>query len=213
MRSHAVAAAAPGGYPAEMADDGMDRTWGSTSAERAMAFPCDAYLPDADVAWYRAVDVAARPAITFGWLCQLRVAPYSYDWLDNWGRTSPRSLTPGLDDLATGQRFMSIFELVAFERDRHVTLALREAAALFGRFVVTYLVPRDAGCRIVVKLLVQYPATHAAIVRVLGPWLDLVMMRKQLLTLKALAETTARDADFPSAQRPGKVPPAWTSAR
>jgi hypothetical protein len=180
--------------PRAMDDVGrtLGETWGSTPAERAMSFPCDAHLPDADVAWYRAVDVAAPPAVTFRWLCQLRVAPYSYDWIDNWGRTSPRTLTPGLDALAIGERFMSIFELVAFERDRHVTLALRGAEALFGNFVVTYLVvPQTAGSRLVVKLLVRYPATHAAIVRVLGPWLDLIMMRRQLLNLKTLAEATA----------------------
>src|ERR1700704_4777390 len=87
--------------------------WGSTAEERASTWPCDAMLPDANLVLYRSVDVAARAAVAFKWLCQLRVAPYSYDWLDNRGRRSPRTLTPGLDDLAIGQRFM-IFDLVGF---------------------------------------------------------------------------------------------------
>lgn len=180
----------------EMPDDGIARTWGSTPAERALAFPCDRHLPEADAAWFRAVDVEAPVATVFRWLCQLRAAPYSYDWIDNFGRTSPRTLTPGLDALAVGQRVMSIFDLVEFERDRHLTLRMRRATGLFGEFAVTYLVvPRGAGSsRIVVKLLVRYPTTHAAVVRVLGPWLDLFMMRKQLVTLKALAEGSVAGA-------------------
>ena len=175
-----------------MLGDDVARTWGSTPAERAFAYPCDRLLPDADASWYRAVDVAAPASVTFRWLCQLRVAPYSYDWIDNWGRTSPRVLTPGLDALTIGQRVMRIFDLVAFESDRHLTLVLRDATTLFGRIVVTYLVasPAPSASRIVVKLLVRYPSTHATFVRTLGPWLDLVMMRRQLLNLKALAESS-----------------------
>src|SRR5262249_6937940 len=69
------------------------RTWGSTPAERRMQFPCDRHLPACDDALFRAVSVAAPAPLLFRWLCQLRVAPYSYDWLDNFGRRSPRQLT------------------------------------------------------------------------------------------------------------------------
>src|SRR5215467_14289890 len=89
-------------------------TWGTTEAERELPFPCDRWLADADDALFRAVDVEAPAAVFFRWLCQLRVAPYSYDWIDNLGHQSPRRLTPGLDALAVGQRVMSLFELVEF---------------------------------------------------------------------------------------------------
>src|SRR5262249_19907834 len=134
-------------------------TWGSTTDERTRPFPCDRHLPGAE-AYFRALDVAAPPAVVFRWLCQLKVAPYSYDWIDNGGRTRPRRLTPGLGELAVGQRFMSFFELVDFEPDRQLTLCARTpaAAALFGDIAVSYVVvPRGHGAsRIVVKLLCRY---------------------------------------------------------
>ncbi|HEY6397605.1 MAG TPA: hypothetical protein VIX82_09150, partial [Solirubrobacteraceae bacterium] len=122
------------------------RTWGSTERERSLALPCDQHLGDAEDSLWRAVDVEAPVSVVFRWLCQLRVAPYSYDWIDNGGRRSPESLTPGLEQLAIGQRFMEIFELVAFDPDRQITLIMRRGRRLFGGVVVTYVV-RPSGER------------------------------------------------------------------
>jgi len=172
-------------------------TWGSTPTERAQLFPCDQYLPNAESVYFRAVDVQASPHIVFRWLCQLRVAPYSYDWLDNGGRQSPRKLTPGLENLEVGQRVMSIFKLVEFEQDRHLTLvmATSRAIAMFGEIAGSYVIfpQTDQICRLVAKLLVRYPRkSFWSFMRWFLPWGDLVMMRKQLLTLKHLAESQAR---------------------
>jgi hypothetical protein len=167
-------------------------TWGSTPAERAAPFPCDRHLPGADQACFRAVDVDAPASVAFRWLCQLREAPYSYDVIDNLGRRSPRELTPGLDQPAVGQRFMTIFKLVEFEPDRHLTLVLDRASRAFGDIAVTYLVePKGPSrSRFVVKLAIRHRGTGPAqaLRSALLPWLDLVMMRKQLLTLRDLAE-------------------------
>ena len=171
------------------------RHWGTTPAEERLAFPCDGLLPGAHDAAYRAVTVDAPAPVLFRWLCQLRVAPYSYDWIDNLGRPSPRHLIPGLDDLAVGQRVMCLFELVEFERDVHLTARSRPSRS-FGSFAATYrIVPLgDRRCRLVVKLLMAYPRP-VLLARALGELVllgDWVMMRKQLLTLKRLAEETER---------------------
>jgi hypothetical protein len=168
-------------------------TWGSTAAERAQPFPCDGLVPAPSQVLFRAVDVAAPASVLFRWLCQLKVAPYSYDWLDNGGRRSPRRLIPGLEVLAVGQRVIGLFELAAFERDRHLTVLLRAPASrMIGPLAASYtVVPRGPGsARLVVKVVLGYPRGPIgwALAR-LVPWADLVMMRKQLLTLKALAET------------------------
>lgn len=176
--------------------------WGATAAERAMALPCDALVEDPAVSCHRAISVAAPADVTFRRLCQLRAAPYSYDLLDNFGRRSPVELTPGLDELETGQRFMRIFRLVSFD-ETQITLRAERT------FVTYAVVPNRAapGCRILVRVLfnARTPFGRAlAHVLVLG---DLVMMRKQLLTLRDLAERdAARVSSPPGAGNRGASP-------
>ena len=139
------------------------------------------------------MDVDAPVELVFRWLCQLRVAPYSYDWIDNLGRRSPRHLTPGLDRLEVGQSFMTIFRLVSFEDRRSITLD--STTTLFGRVVGTYVVAPTAEqrSRVVVKLIFASPrGLRGSVTRRLLPAGDLVMMRKQLRTLKTLAERDGR---------------------
>jgi hypothetical protein len=172
------------------------RVWHVSERERTLPFPCDAYLAEPDDVYFRGIEIQAPAVVVFRWLCQLRLAPYSYDWIDNLGRHSPRELTPGLERLELGQRVMTIFELVEFEPDRQLTVRLRRASLLFGEVAVTYmLLPVEpGGCRLLVKVPMRHSRRlpgwrlrHTAM-----PWLDLVMMRKQLLTIKHLAEQQAR---------------------
>ncbi len=169
------------------------QAWGSTQAERSESFPCDEVLPGAPEQLYRSVAVAAPAGVIFRWLCQLRAAPYSYDLIDNLGRLSPRTLTPGLERLERGQRFMTIFRLVDFEPGRSITVLSN--GSVFGPVACSYVV-RDEGpdsSRLVVKLRLGYPRRWPArpVVSALLPAGDLIMMRRQLLNLKRLAEQQA----------------------
>jgi len=174
----------------------ISKTWGTQAPERELKYPCDDLISQPDEALYRGVTVNAAAETVFRWLCQLRAAPYSYDWIDNGGRKSPPKPIAGLENLAPGQEVMRIFTLAAFEKDRHVTLRLKAkspAAKTFGDIGVTYLaVPTGdsmKACRLLVKLVVKYPrGFYGTLLRVLLPAGDLVMMRRQLLNLKRLAE-------------------------
>lgn len=174
----------------------LPRNWGARPAELAAAYPCDGLLGPAAEPWLRAVTVAADPPEVFRWLCQLKVAPYSYDLLDNLGRRSPRTLTPGAERLAAGQRVMTIFELVSFEQDRELTLLLTTpwAVRAFGGFALTYRVSAlgPGRSRLVAKLMAGRHSgpLGAARLRMMA-WGDLLMMRRQLLTLRELAEAGA----------------------
>lgn len=151
--------------------------WGATPRERLADLPCDRFPHNAGRA-DRAISIAAPPSIVFAWLCQLRVSPYSYDLLDNFGRRSPQQRNPELTDLEVGQRFMTMFALDSFELDRHITLRTTRVA-------VTYAVrPEGSGTRLQVGVVSDGPALYVRSIAI-G---DLIMMRKQLLTLKALAE-------------------------
>jgi len=156
-------------------------TWGARPSERTAKLACDALFPGARVQADRAISINARPAIVFSWLCQLRVAPYSYDLLDNFGRRSPRERNPELLHLEVGQRFMTVFALQSFVGGEQITLRSKGVA-------VTYAVRTErAGSRLHVRVLFGGPWVSARLLA-LG---DLVMMRKQLLTLKSLAEQEA----------------------
>lgn len=180
---------------------GIAYTWGTTAAERALPFPDDHSDDTKSALLWRGVTIAAPPAIVFRWLCQLRAAPYSYDWIDNGGRPSPRALTPGLEQLDAGQIVMSIFRLEAFEAPVHITVATPaggRGAKLFGVLRVTYWVRPGAagGARLLVKLRIAHqPGLLVRLRNAALAWGDLVMMRKQLLTLKKLAEVPARGGD------------------
>ena len=171
-------------------------TWNVTPAEQAAHLPCDDLTPNA-VQFDRAISIHASPSVVFAWLCQLRVAPYSYDLLDNTGRRSPRTRSAELTELAVGQPFVRIFgltyvfELAAFETNEHITLRPRRGSPMsrFAEVSNTYAVrPVGDGTRLHVRVLFK------------GPWLvgqtlslvNLLMMRKQLLVLKKLAERDAR---------------------
>ncbi|HEX5989456.1 MAG TPA: hypothetical protein VFY75_04495 [Solirubrobacterales bacterium] len=166
--------------------------WGSTAEERTRPYPCDDLLEEPRSELFRAVDVDAPQATVFRWLCQLRAAPYSYDKLDNFGRRSPQRLTPGLERLERGQRVATIFHLADFEPGESLTILHR--GRVFGEVACTYRAARVDGerSRIVVKLLWR-PARRGLLgapERLLLPPGDLVMMRRQLLNLKELAEAT-----------------------
>jgi hypothetical protein len=197
------------GMPADLRGDGIldkdwrlslvtsiSETWGTQPEERELAFPCDDMIPEPENVLYRGVTINASPATVFRWLCQMRVAPYSYDWIDNGGRQSPAKLTPGLENVSVGQDVMRIFTLVGFERDQQLTLRLKaRASQTFGNIAVSYMVIPIAddhlsrGCRLLVKLIVKNPpGLYGRIMRTVLPWGDLIMMRRQLLNLKRLAE-------------------------
>jgi hypothetical protein len=170
-----------------------------------MPFPCDGLVPGTDTVYHRGIDVAAPAHLVYRWLCQLRVAPYSYDWIDNFGKGSPRRLIEGMDELRLGQKLLIGFDLVDFEPNRHITIrGDQRHVRVFGEMAATYLAlpVKETSCRLLVRVVAKYPGgLHGWLLRTLLPIGDWLMMRKQLLTFKELAERSHTDGTTLSMHR------------
>jgi hypothetical protein len=166
----------------------------STPEERAAGYPCDRYLRAPATGYLRAISVKASPALTYRWLCQLSVAPYSYDLLDNRGHRSPRELTPGADGLKVGGQIL-VVRIQNLEPGCHISgMAPPEIERVFGPIALTYaVVPvADGSSRIVVKIWLGTRGRLGGLKRAALAFGDAIMMRKQLTTLRDLAERDGR---------------------
>ena len=158
--------------------------WGSTPDEHARDYPADALVDGPVLRMTRAVAVAAPVERSWRALCQIAVAPYSYDWLDNRGHRSPRELTAG--DPAVGQR-MQVFRVTEVDAGHQWTGVT--VPKVFGRTAVTYAAESSGtGSRLVCRITTSQRGAVAWAWSRLLAWGDLVMMRRQLLNLKELAE-------------------------
>jgi len=162
--------------------------WGVTPAETERRYPCDDLVPEPVLQAWRGVTVQARAEHVWPWVAQIRLAPYSYDWIDNFGRRSPQTLR-GPPEPVVGKAFTAAMggrrfgRIVAVESGKHLTGTIMSA-------VMSYmLVPVDDSLR--TRLLLKVVTAGG---RTIAPLLsvgDLIMARRQLLNLAALAERTA----------------------
>lgn len=156
--------------------------WGVTDAEVGRHYPCDAIVHAPAFAAWRGVTVHALPGQVWPWVAQIRLAPYSYDWIDNLGRTSPQTLRD-LSEPRVGDHFTT-----AATRQVGRILSVSHEEELTGRIagvVMSYVfIAQDDRTRLLLKLVAPGG-------RWLAPMLcvgDLVMARRQLLNFKRLAE-------------------------
>ena len=160
--------------------------WGVSDAEVARPYGCDALVPDPVLEAWRGVTVLAPAPVVWRRVGQVRVAPYSYDWVDNLGRRSPRRLL-GLDPPAMGEPFSHtggrpIGRILAVRPGVELT------ATVMGAVLSYRVVPGDDDrSRLLLKVVMPRMRLLALLVSV-G---DLVMARRQLLNLKGLAEADA----------------------
>jgi hypothetical protein len=157
--------------------------WGVTSSETSRSYPCDDFVTAPTLLAWRGVWIEASAEAVWPWVGQIRLAPYSYDWIDNLGRRSPRELVglsePQVGDAFTASRGRRLGRIVSVEPGEHLT------GTIMGAFMSYVLVRHDhRTTRLLLKVVMRT-----------NPWLvpalsvgDLIMARRQLLNLKQLAE-------------------------
>jgi hypothetical protein len=160
--------------------------WGVTDDEISRTFPCDRWVNAPQLQAWRAVTIEAAVDDVWPWVAQIRLAPYSYDWIDNLGRRSPQSLL-GHDDPSVGEPFTTAGG-VRFGR----VLSVDRGRQLTGRIagvVISYVLEPHSEAR--TRLLMKIIGRNGRLVAPLLSLGDLVMARRQLLNIKGLAERSA----------------------
>ena len=104
-------------------------------------------LPDIPGTDYRKlirhIEIHSGASDIFVWLKQLRIAPYSYDLLDNRGRKSPEYLIENLPPLKCGSHFLLAFHIYGFEENKYIA----------GRFCIPVNPPVN---RYIREMLIEY---------------------------------------------------------
>jgi hypothetical protein len=157
--------------------------WGVSRSETSRPYPCDEFVDSPTLRAWRGVTVEAPADAVWPWVAQVRIAPYSYDWIDNLGHRSPRELA-GLPEPQAGDRFTTaagrpVGRIVSVEPGRQLT-------GNIGGVFVSYILVREEPdrTRLLLKIVAR-TSRGAALGLSVG---DLIMARRQLLNLKRLAE-------------------------
>jgi hypothetical protein len=157
--------------------------WGVSRSETSRSYPCDSFVASPTLQAWRGMHVEAPAGAVWPWVAQVRIAPYSYDWIDNRGRRSPRELA-GLPEPQVGDRFStvagrSVGRIVSVDPGRQLT------GNIGGVFMSYVLVPQEADTTRLLLKVVARTTRWAALGLSVG---DLIMARRQLLNLKQHAE-------------------------
>ena len=160
----------------------MGDRWGVSDAETRLHYGCDDFVNNPSLEAWRGVTVHATPDEVWARVRQVRIAPYSYDLVDNLGRRSPGELRD-VPEPVVGEPFTKAFgrdqgRVVAVEPGRELT------AWITGAHMSYVVVPAGSQTRLLLKVVARVHPWLAPLVSV-G---DLPMARKQLLNLKQLAE-------------------------
>ena len=174
--------------------------WGASDEEVARAMPGDGTIPIA-ASTTRAITIERPPELVWPWLVQIgygRAGWYSYDWIDNDGKASARSIVPELQNLRVGDQIDMLPGFGPVVTDVAPPRYLVAGDAESGTWCLA-LYRTGSGSRLVSRWRQAWePAGLASrfFVALAGPG-AFIMERKMLLGIKERAESSA-----PAALRP-----------
>lgn len=158
--------------------------WGVTGAKVAAPYPCDKYVKAPTMQAWRGITIHAGVERVWSWLIQVRLAPYSYDLIDNMGRRSPRTLHD-LEDPSPGDPFSAVGGRPV-GRIKSVTHGEELTALIMnGHLSYVLMLVDERTTRLVMKVVAKPPRASAPLA-CMG---NRIMAAKQLRTFKHLAES------------------------
>lgn len=157
--------------------------WKVSDAEVARRYPCDELVPHPAMQLWRGISVDAPPSVLWQWVRQLSLAPYSYDWLDNLGRRSPRELRP-IADPRQGDPMSRCAGRLPVGRVLSVVPGEHVTGVILGATMSYVIAPDGAASRLLLKIVAPTRRWYTPALA-LGDW---PMARRQLLNFKELAE-------------------------
>ena len=159
--------------------------WGVTEPETKRRYPCDEFVSEPGLQLWRGVTVQAPPDRVWPWVIQIRLGPYSYDWIDNFGRRSLRRLC-NVREPVPGDAFTSALGGRDVGRVLAVTPGQDLTAKIMGAVMSYVLVPDGSNTRLLFKIVASRGGFAGQLLSI-G---DLIMARRQLLHLARFAEQT-----------------------
>jgi len=172
--------------------------WGATDEEVNRPMPGDFLCTTPHLDSTRAVTIGATPEEIWPWIAQLgrgRAGWYSYDFIDNPGRRSAKTILPQFQELNVGDYLPtgigSGFKVIDVEPNRFLVLQLCPEG---GLTLALYPEESSSSTRLVSRIRIRWNLRDpkvAVMVAVVDPG-DFVMMRKMMLGIKRRAEASHR---------------------
>ena len=146
----------------------------------------------------RSIEISAGRSHVFSWLSQLRIAPYSYDYIDNRGRRSPYFIVRNLPSIKNGTHCLLAFHIHAFKENSFLVCRFCEPINpplhmfLKGLYIEYRLEEHSGNTRLWCKVLGfvnRGIVSRTAFLMILG--INRIMLRRQLKNIKKLSEKLA----------------------
>ena len=169
--------------------------WGATDEECAMQMTGDSFLdggPANRTAMTRAVSINKPPEVVWPWLAQLGRGAgwYSYERLDNGGKTSARHIVSWIPEPQLGDA-SAIGYLRYLEQGRELVwwISGHPFLGCNMRMVTDIRVtPKDGGSRLVIRISGDAAGFIGRLVIWVFQFVDSIMARRQLLGIKERVE-------------------------
>jgi hypothetical protein len=174
------------------------QSWGASPDEIGGAMPGDELIQAPPMNATRSITIAAPPTSVFPWLVQMgfgRAGWYSYDWIDNLGRTSSKAILPEYQVLRSGD------PVPGGPIEFHAALVRHPDEQRPGRFVLDYRNRRlqftlafearqhQGGTRLVSRARAKILTPGGTLFARLLEFGDGVMVRRQLVNIRSRAES------------------------